>query len=102
MSLMHTHPRVWARIRLTVLVRDQYQCQIRAQGCTHRATQVDHIISLMDGGTDDLSNLQAACAPCNKRKGAGSFLNGDRSPDASHQEIPPFAPITGRYDTKRH
>ena len=101
MTLMHTHPRVWARIRVVVLVRDHYECQIRLHGCKHKATQVDHIISLMDGGTDELENLQAACAPCNKRKGAG-FLERNAAPDASHQEIPPFAQITGRYDASDH
>src|SRR4026207_773806 len=79
-SLMHTHPKVWARIRVVVMVRDHYECQIRLNGCKRKATQIDHIISLMDGGTDDLENLQAACAPCNKRKGAG-FLERSTSPD---------------------
>ena len=30
---------------------------------------VDHVVAKARGGTDDLDNLTAACAPCNTRKG---------------------------------
>lgn len=36
--------------------------------------QMDHYISLANGGQDHLCNLVAACAPCNQRKRA---MNGD-------------------------
>lgn len=32
------------------------------------AHQVDHIVPRIDGGSDDLGNLIAACLPCNLRK----------------------------------
>ena len=31
---------------------------------------VDHIVSLVQGGTDEPDNLQILCRPCNSRKGA--------------------------------
>ena len=31
---------------------------------------VDHVVPVAKGGTSDLGNLQAVCAPCNLRKGA--------------------------------
>ena len=31
---------------------------------------IDHITALANNGTNDLSNLQLLCAPCNSRKGA--------------------------------
>ena len=54
----------WRRIRLQVLVEQPY-C-----ACGARATQVDHIISLKDGGTNDRANLVASCKPCHSRKTA--------------------------------
>jgi 5-methylcytosine-specific restriction endonuclease McrA len=34
--------------------------------CTVRATQVDHIVPISEGGAMyDPANLRAACAPCN-------------------------------------
>lgn len=59
----------WKRIRLQVLKRDNYQCQIHGPYCTGRATQVDHIVNTAAGGAElDPANLQSACPPCNARK----------------------------------
>lgn len=60
----------WDRLRLEILERDGYLCQIgRGRGgCTIDATEVDHRIAKADGGTDDEANLQAACHTCHARK----------------------------------
>ncbi len=34
------------------------------------ATEVDHIVNVESGGTDDDSNLEAICSPCHKAKTA--------------------------------
>lgn len=67
----------WQKLRLEVLRRDHHQCQIRLAGCTDYATQVDHIIAVDGEPPDsplwfDKANLQAACAPCNRRKWSAS------------------------------
>lgn len=64
-------PRGWARLRILVLVRDGYRCQI--EGCptpdvpadsinhrTPRKVRIDH----------SLGNLEAAHTSCNSRIGA--------------------------------
>ncbi|OZM81200.1 hypothetical protein CFP66_17670 [Pseudonocardia sp. MH-G8] len=38
--------------------------------CTITADTVDHVIPRIMGGTNDPANLQAACGPCNRLKGA--------------------------------
>jgi 5-methylcytosine-specific restriction protein A len=59
----------WPRIRLQVLKRDGYQCQLRyADICVGRASQVDHIVQPEAGGTNDLSNLRAVCVKCHRRR----------------------------------
>ena len=66
----------WQRVRAAVLKRDALTCQIRGDGCTTLATQVDHIISPKLGGQMyDMANLRAACAPCNGARGAYSAMS---------------------------
>ena len=66
----------WPKVRLAVLERDGWVCQIRNPAlCTKAATQVDHIVSPLDGGAWwDHGNLRASCQPCN-----GSRCSKDRA-----------------------
>lgn len=60
----------WRRVRRLVLVRDGGVCQIRGRPCTLVATEVDHVVSPVDGGDwFDPGNLRAACKPCNAERG---------------------------------
>lgn len=65
MSIIGT--RRWRVIRDHVLERDRYRCMMARDGrvCGAYADTVQHVIRRADGGTDDLSNLVAACQPCN-------------------------------------
>jgi 5-methylcytosine-specific restriction endonuclease McrA len=61
----------WQHLRRIVFERDGNVCQLRYPGvCTHRASTVDHVIEASDGGSNDPSNLVAACRPCNQLKAA--------------------------------
>lgn len=51
-----------------VLERDEYRCVYC--GATDVPLQLDHAIPRSRGGSDDPSNLVAACKPCNCSKGA--------------------------------
>jgi 5-methylcytosine-specific restriction endonuclease McrA len=53
--------RKWRETRLRILRRDAYRCHY----CGQAANTVDHVIPKAKGGTDDPSNLVAACARCN-------------------------------------
>lgn len=56
----------WPKIRLAVLARDNYECQIRGKRCTRIATQADHIVPISLGGEWlSMDNLRGACAACN-------------------------------------
>jgi 5-methylcytosine-specific restriction enzyme A len=70
----------YKRLRLYVLARDHYACQIRGPRCKGYADQVDHVIDRADGGdTFDPANLRAACHPCNMAKSAGRTTDKRRS-----------------------
>lgn len=65
-------PEDWATpggLREQTLIRDGYLCQIAlVDRCTVDADEVDHIVPAAKGGSDDLSNLQAACKACHAWK----------------------------------
>jgi len=62
----------WRKVRLEVLERDGWLCQIRGPRCKIVATDADHIVSWRDGGPlFDLSNLRAACSKCNRGRDHG-------------------------------
>lgn len=64
---------LYRRNRKVVLARDPW-CRLRLPGCTVRTTTVDHVISVAQGGSNELENLIGACSSCNERK--GSSLGG--------------------------
>lgn len=71
--------RPWRRLRDAVLKRDRYLCQCQQCKADKRVTlaeEVDHIIPISEGGTDDMKNLQAINAQCHKVKTAKEAARG--------------------------
>ena len=66
--------RPWRRLREKIIFRDCYTC--RSCGVVTDAPEVDHIINVAQGGTDDESNLQTLCASCHKKKTARESAAG--------------------------
>jgi 5-methylcytosine-specific restriction protein A len=75
----------YQRNRKTILRNAAGRCQIRTESiCTHRATEVDHLTPVSQGGGHDLRNLRAACGPCHRHKTAaegGGFRLAHGDPD---------------------
>lgn len=61
------------RLRFAVLQRDGFRCVYCGASGAGVRLHVDHVKSRKAGGSDDLSNLRAACADCNHGKGAQSI-----------------------------
>ncbi len=58
--------RPWRRLKAEIHKRDEWTCQ-----CCKRVTmelELDHIVNVAQGGTDDEANLQSLCVPCHKKK----------------------------------
>lgn len=47
---------------------DGYACPLSGKTFDQSGFQIDHIVELADGGTDDVSNLQALCPSCHSVK----------------------------------
>jgi 5-methylcytosine-specific restriction enzyme A len=96
----------WKRLRLQVLERDRYECQIAGPRCTGQATAVDHIMPFAYGGDDSLGNLRAACRMCNSvaggrmRQGVGS--DPRRSTPAPPASISLAEPRENRTERRTH
>jgi 5-methylcytosine-specific restriction protein A len=60
----------WAKTRARVLARDRYVCGICGGP---GADAVDHVVPASLGGTNHPSNLRAAHASCNARRGVRSL-----------------------------
>lgn len=61
------YDREWRKIRAEQLFRHP-MCQIQTNCDGKRATEVDHIVPLKQGGTHKPDNLQSACKRCHSAK----------------------------------
>lgn len=79
---VRTRGRKWMATRERILLRDGYMCQCEdCKGTKLLAQEVDHVVPLERGGTDDDANLRSMNVECHKRKtaaDAGSHLRGAR------------------------
>lgn len=62
----------WTSLRKKVLKRDGYRCV----KCKRPASEVDHIINVASGGTDDMTNLQSLCTECHQVKSLREAYEG--------------------------
>jgi len=54
--------------RMDVLERDKFTCRYCGRSAPNVVLEVDHILPVLHGGTDDLSNLVTTCWECNNGK----------------------------------
>lgn len=79
--------RAWQRIREQVIQRDGCVCYLCNKITRPSMIEVDHVIPLSAGGSNDLDNLRTACRRCNQAKRAGKAkgCHADGTPmDAGH------------------
>jgi len=64
--------------RLQVLKRDRFACKMCGRNLASDpdlVLEVDHIVPVSKGGSDEISNLQSLCMYCNRGKGNDENLN---------------------------
>lgn len=57
------------KIRFEVFKRDKFTCQYCGKSSPDVVLEVDHIVPVAEGGTNDIENLITACFDCNRGKG---------------------------------
>lgn len=62
-------------LRIKILVRDGFRCTYCGATPESASLQVDHVIPVCKGGTNDPGNLVAACRECNIGKGGKLLLD---------------------------
>lgn len=67
-SRKHTRRPMSNSKRYDVLRRDKFQCVLCGSSGSEANLEVDHIIPISKGGTDDISNLRCLCFKCNRGK----------------------------------
>lgn len=92
----YTAGRPWRRLRLEILERDGYVCQLQLKGCSVTATVIDHKYNRARGGSDHRANLQAACKPCNDRKSHDESAIGRNQNKTTTKQRTSSAPLLTR------
>lgn len=57
------------KLRFEVFKRDGFTCQYCGKKTPETVLEVDHIVSVSEGGQDDMTNLVTSCFDCNRGKG---------------------------------
>lgn len=70
-----THKTISKGLRFDVFRRDKFTCQYCGKTPPQVALEIDHIIPLSEGGSDDFSNLITSCFECNRGKGKKILAN---------------------------
>jgi len=92
-----TTGRRWVAIRARVLSANPLCAHCKRAGIVRAATEVDHVVPLTKGGTDQHDNLQALCSECHSAKSvtergyiyrAGSAADGTPLDPAHHWNQP--------------
>ncbi len=89
-------------LRLAVYERDNFTCHYCGLHANEDELQIDHIIPVSRGGTNDFSNLVTSCATCNEKKGARCEQDRqapDALAEASHTTV---AYLSGETDNPQH
>lgn len=58
------------KTREFIFQRDNNRCKLKLDGCTEVAEEIDHIIPVSKGGSNNIDNLQSSCKHCNLKKGS--------------------------------
>jgi 5-methylcytosine-specific restriction enzyme A len=76
-STNRTRKTIPAALRHEVFKRDNYKCRECGISKDYRPLDVDHIVSVAQGGSDELDNLQLLCRDCNSAKDKRSWVGGE-------------------------
>ena len=68
---------VGKRLRFEVLRRDKFTCLYCGKSSPNVILEIDHVVPVVDGGTNDLQNLATSCFECNRGKSTKAVASCD-------------------------
>ena len=76
------------QLRHEVFVRDGYRCKECGASVEDGATlEIDHIVPVAKGGTNDIDNLQTLCKECNRAKYTDEWVAGVSTEELLNNEL---------------
>ncbi|MBE6487028.1 MAG: hypothetical protein E7Z85_09340 [Methanosphaera stadtmanae] len=89
------------RIRHEVFKRDGYRCRECGASLEEGATlEIDHIIPVANGGTNDIDNLQTLCKKCNRGKYTDEWIGGETDLKVAKNEYIRLSELKQEYEEK--
>lgn len=74
------------KVRFEVFKRDSFTCQYCGRSAPNVILEVDHIVPVAEGGTNEVINLITSCRDCNRGKGA-KLLSSTETLDKQKKQL---------------
>ena len=67
--------------------RDGYRCRECGASKDETSLEIDHIVPVARGGTNDIDNLQTLCRECNRMKHTDEWVGGETDLEVAENEL---------------
>ena len=74
-------------LRHKVFQRDGYRCRECGTSKNETSLEIDHIVPVSRGGTNDIDNLQTLCRECNRMKHTDEWVGGENTVELAENEL---------------
>ena len=75
------------KLRHEVFKRDGYRCRECGASKDETSLEIDHIVPVARGGTNDIGNLQTLCRECNRMKHTDTWVGGETDLETVKHEL---------------
>lgn len=75
------------KLRHKVFKRDGYRCRECGASKDETSLEIDHIVPVARGGTNDINNLQTLCRVCNRMKHTDEWIAGETDSESIEHQI---------------
>ena len=75
------------QLRHKVFKRDGYRCRECGASNDETSLEIDHIVPVARGGTNDIDNLQTLCRECNRMKYTDEWVGGETDLQMAENEL---------------
>lgn len=88
------------KLRHEVFKRDGYRCRECGSSKDETSLEIDHIVPVAKGGTNDIDNLQTLCRECNRMKHTDEWVGGEKDIKIAQNELSILKEQLGKSEDK--